>query len=162
MRSLPCLACLSACPFLHFALTDVMFVNAYGCDLFGGNYYSYVHGIDRYPTRRHAPHRTAPHRTAPHAVAGRDSFGAHDGTATSAPGPGSPLPHLHRDWARPGGHICTRTGSSCLAGTDPMSASRRAGSVSPVWPVGIHRHSPPGPHQSCRPSALLVGVRGLS
>jgi hypothetical protein len=29
--------------------------------------------------------------------------------ATSAPGLGSPLPHLHRDWARPC-HICTRTG----------------------------------------------------
>jgi hypothetical protein len=30
--------------------------------------------------------------------------------ATSAPGPGSPLPHLHRDWARPC-HICTGTGA---------------------------------------------------
>ena len=29
--------------------------------------------------------------------------------ATSAPGLGSPLPHLHRDWARPC-HICTGTG----------------------------------------------------
>jgi hypothetical protein len=28
--------------------------------------------------------------------------------ATSAPGLGSPLPHLHRDWARPS-HICTGT-----------------------------------------------------
>jgi hypothetical protein len=28
---------------------------------------------------------------------------------TSAPGLGSPLPHLHQDWARPS-HICTRTG----------------------------------------------------
>jgi hypothetical protein len=28
--------------------------------------------------------------------------------ATSAPGLGSPLPHLHRDWAHPG-HICTAT-----------------------------------------------------
>ena len=29
--------------------------------------------------------------------------------ATSASGPGSPLPHLHRDWANPC-HICTGTG----------------------------------------------------
>ena len=28
----------------------------------------------------------------------------------SAPGPGSPLPHLHRNWARPC-HICTGTGT---------------------------------------------------
>ena len=103
MRSLPCLACLSACPFLHFALTDVMFVNAYGCDLFGGNYYSYVHGIDRYPTRRPAPHRTTRCcRTRLIRCARWDCHictGTELAPATSAPGPSSPLlPHLHQDW----------------------------------------------------------------
>ena len=37
----------------------------------------------------------------------RDCYGI--SAATSAPGLGSPLPHLHRDWAHPG-HICTGTG----------------------------------------------------
>jgi hypothetical protein len=39
---------------------------------------------------------------------------------TSAPGLGSPLPHLHRDWARRS-HICTRTGLAA-----PTSAPGRA------------------------------------
>ena len=30
--------------------------------------------------------------------------------ATSAPGLGSPLSHLRRDWARPPAHVCTGTG----------------------------------------------------
>jgi hypothetical protein len=34
--------------------------------------------------------------------------------ATSAPGLGSPLPHLHRDWARRC-HICTETGLAAAA-----------------------------------------------
>ena len=38
---------------------------------------------------------------------------AHAVNATSAPGLGSALPHLHRDWAF-SFHICTRTGLSAL------------------------------------------------
>jgi hypothetical protein len=41
-------------------------------------------------------------------------------SATSAPGLGSPLPHLLRDWARPG-HICAGTGLA-IAGCDTLSS----------------------------------------
>ena len=43
---------------------------------------------------------------------------------TSAPGLGSPLPHLHRDWARPC-HICTGTGTSAQ-GPDTLGPHRTA------------------------------------
>jgi hypothetical protein len=148
MRSLPCLACLSACPFLHFALTDVMFVNAYGCELFGGNYYSYVHGIDRYPTHRHAPPRTACTtrwcRTRLIRCARWDCHictGTGLAPATSAPGPGSPLlPHLHQDWVflpgrnRPDECIAPR--GQCkprLARGDPPALSPWAPSMLPPF-----------------------------
>jgi hypothetical protein len=41
--------------------------------------------------------------------------------ATSAPGLGSPLPHLHRDWAHPC-HICTGTGrpGTCTRTPPPL------------------------------------------
>ncbi len=43
------------------------------------------------------------------ALAHHVSTGTGLAPATSAPGLGSPMPDLHRDWARPG-HICTGTG----------------------------------------------------
>jgi hypothetical protein len=48
---------------------------------------------------------------------------------TSAPGLGSPLPHLHRDWAHPC-HICAGTGltpAHICAGIGPTLAHIRAG-----------------------------------
>jgi len=45
-----------------------------------------------------------------------------DGYApTSAPGLGPPLPHLHRDWARPF-YICTGTGLAATASAFPVAS----------------------------------------
>ena len=62
---------------------------------------------------------------------------------TSAPGLGSSLPHLHRDWARPS-HICTRTGLTpatyICTGTRLTPATSAPGLGSPLphpprdWP----------------------------
>jgi hypothetical protein len=43
---------------------------------------------------------------------------------TSAPGPGSPRPHLHQDWAHPA-HICTRTASGGRTAEAPTAAQHR-------------------------------------
>jgi hypothetical protein len=57
--------------------------------------------------------------------------------ATSAPGLGSPPPHLHRDWARPlphlhqdrapPAHICTGTGLTPATSAPALGGARRAG-----------------------------------
>ncbi len=55
--------------------------------------------------------------------------------ATSAPGLGSPLPHLHRDWADPC-HICTGTGLT------PATSALGLGSPLPHlhWDWALRRH----------------------
>jgi hypothetical protein len=71
-------------------------------------------------------------RTPSHTCAGTAAHPCHicTGTAltpaTSAPRLGSPLPHLHRDWAYPA-HICTGTGLTGL--TPPTPGLRSVGSA---------------------------------
>jgi hypothetical protein len=45
---------------------------------------------------------------------------------TRCPGPDSPLPHLHQDWAHPS-HICTRTGLTPPTSAPGLGAPDRAG-----------------------------------
>jgi hypothetical protein len=52
--------------------------------------------------------------------------------ATSAPGLGSPLPHLHRDWERPC-HICSGQGDASaedIAAAEPRGPARNGASSS--------------------------------
>ena len=62
--------------------------------------------------------------------------------ATSAPRLGSPLSHLHQDWARPC-HICTKTGPSqpchiCIkTGLTPVASAPRLASTLCICPARL-------------------------
>ena len=65
--------------------------------------------------------------------------------------PGPPLPHLHRDWARPS-HICTGTGlrarvpTGCTSARQlELSAVERAASLSPCRCGPCYNDPPPAP-----------------
>ncbi len=84
---------------------------------------------------------------------------------TSVPGLGSPLPHLHRDWARPC-HICTGTGLAPAtsapptfsrsgltpAASAPALGLRRAARSGAVWGVSAHSVSRIGSCSSMLPT----------
>ena len=82
---------------------------------------------------------------------------------TSAPGLGSPLPHLHRDWAHPC-HICARTGLTACAECPTRSGRRGSGGRpcrAPCGPTELREgHALPAsckPHASCfQPSMRRV------
>jgi hypothetical protein len=86
---------------------------------------------------------------------------------TSAPGPGSSLPHLHRDWAHPS-HICTGTGlipvtSAPGLGSLTRARARVVEAVAREPDVGLHHlHAIPSDGRSAAHQDARIRTRACA